>query len=318
MHDSRRTRVILGLLLAAALALLTVSARNGSASPVRALRSMGSAVFGTAEFLMGSVTRPTTGFLANVGNASASQAKISALEQEVTRLRAQLSMAQVSKSDEAQLQSLLQLAGRGGYRVVAANVVAYGPAYEDTVTIDVGSVDGVKPDETVLNGAGLVGEVTSVSARTATVVLDTDAAATVGVQVAGTGEVGVVRGAGRSGAGPAALTLQVFDENAVLRPGEQLVTYGSVDGRPYVPGVPVGVITQVQASANALTKLAWVQPFANDGALGVVGVVIVPPRKNPHDSVLPKPPPAPRPSPRPTHSLAPSPGVTATPTGTGG
>ena len=52
MHDSRRTRLVLGVLLAAALALITVDARNGSASPVRALRSIGAGVFGSAEFLI--------------------------------------------------------------------------------------------------------------------------------------------------------------------------------------------------------------------------------------------------------------------------
>ena len=164
---------------------------------------------------------------------------------------------------------------------------------------------------TVLNGAGLVGTVSSVSAHTATVLLDTDAASTVGVRIAGTGEIGAATGLGHSQAGPAALRLQVFDANAVLATGQQLVTFGSVGGRPYVPGVPVGVITRVVASATALTKIAYVRPFADDGALGVVGVVIAPPRRNPRDSVLP-----PRPTPSPTLSgtgATPSPG--ATPTG---
>ena len=103
----------------------------------------------------------------------------------------------------------------------------------------------------------------------------------------GTGQIGAVTGTGRSRPGPALLRLQVFDAGAVLQPGQQVVTFGSVHGRPYVPGVPVGVITQVQASATSLTKLALVRPYADDSALGVVGVVIVPPRTNPRDSVLP-------------------------------
>jgi rod shape-determining protein MreC len=194
---------------------------------------------------------------------------------------------------------------------VAANVIASGPAYENTVTIDAGAADGIKQDETVLNGAGLVGVVTTVSSHAATVLLDTDAASTVGVRIAGTGEIGAVTGLGHSQNGPAALRLQVFDANAVLATGQQLVTFGSVGGRPYVPGVPVGVITRVVASVGSLTKIAYVRPFADDGALGVVGVVIAPPRRNPRDSVLP-----PRPTPSPTPSgtgATPSPG--ATPTG---
>jgi rod shape-determining protein MreC len=308
VHDTRRTRLVLAVLLIAALALITIDARNSSAGPVRGLRSLGGLLFGSAESVASGVTQPAAAFLDNVGNAAHAQATIGSLQRQVVQLRGELDQARLSKADEAQLQQLLQLAGRGRYRIVAANVVAAGPAYENTVTIDAGSADGLKPDETVLNGAGLVGTVTSVSGHTATVLLDTDAASTVGVRIAGTGEIGAVTGLGHSQAGPAALRLQVFDANAVLAPGQQLVTFGSVGGRPYVPGVPVGVITRVVASASALTKIAYVRPFADDGALGVVGVVIVPPRHNPRDSVLPPRPPSPAPSPR--RSAAPGPSAT--------
>ena len=315
MHDTRRTRLVLAVLLIAALALITVSARNSSAGPVRGLRALGGLIFGSAESVASGVTQPVTGFLDNIGNAAHSQATIGALRREVVQLRGELSQARLSKTEAAQLQQLLQLAGRGRYRIVAATVIAAGPAYENTVTIDAGSADGIKTDETVLNGAGLVGTVTSVSGHTAAVLLDTDAAATVGVRIAGTGEIGAVTGLGHSQSGPAALRLQIFDANAVLAPGQQLVTFGSVGGRPYVPGVPVGVITRVVASASALAKIAYVRPFAADGALGVVGVVIVPPRHNPRDSVLPPRPPSPAPSPASTGTGA-SPGPSATPTAT--
>jgi rod shape-determining protein MreC len=324
VHDSRRTRLVLGVLLVLALSLITLSARDSSAGPVRALRSVGGAIFGTAETVVSAVVQPVTSFFDNLTSASSSQSKIDSLQREVVQLRAQLSQAKLSKSEAAQLRRLLALAARGRYRVVAATVVGAGPAYENTVTIDAGSSDGIKPEETVLNGDGLVGTITSVSPHTSTVLLDTDASATVGVRVAGTGQIGAVTGTGRSQSGPAALRLQVFDANAVLRPGEQLVTFGSRNGRPYVPGVPVGVITRVEASASALTKIAYVRPYADNGALGVVGVVIAPPSTNPRFSVLP---PSPAPSPTvtvtvtpgstPSPGTSPSPGVSATPTAGG-
>ena len=310
MHDSRRTRLILGVLLVAALALITFDSRDGTAGPAGGLRGIGGAIFGSAESMAGAVTRPVASFFGNVSSAPASQRKIAGLQREVIRLRTQLSLAQFSKDQQAQLQRLLALAGRGGYRIVTANVIAAGPGYGSSVTLDAGRDDGIEPNETVLNGAGLVGTVTSVSARTSSVLLTTDASSTVGVRLAGTAQIGAVTGQGRSRPGPALLRLQVFDAGAVLQPGQQLVTFGSVHGRPFVPGVPVGVITQVQASATSLTKLALVRPYADGGALGVVGVVIVPPRTNPRDSVLP---PTPGPSPVPSggrSSHAPSPAAT--------
>jgi rod shape-determining protein MreC len=311
VHDSRRTRLVLGALLVAALALITFDARGGG-GPVGALRSFGGTVFGGAQSFIGTVTRPVTSFFSNVSSAPASQARITALQDEVIRLRVELGEARLSKAQAAQLQQLLTLAGRGRYRIVAANVIATAPGFAWAVTIDAGRADGVRPNQTVLNGSGLVGTVTSAAAHTATVLLSTDATATVGVQVAGTGQVGAVTGTGRGRTGGPLLRLQVFDVSAILRVGQQLVTYGSVHGQPYVPGVPVGVITQVLASGNALTKAALVRPYASPNALGVVGVVVVPPRVNPRLSVLP-PRPAASPTPHPGRSRQ-VPGPAATPT----
>jgi len=308
VHDSRRTRLVLGVLLAVALALITLDARNSSAAPVRGLRAFGGVIFGSAENVASSVARPVAGFFTSLGSASHSQATIRELQREVVQLRGELSQARLSKADEAQLQQLLQLAGRGRYRVVPANVIATGPAYQDAVTIDAGSADGIKTGETVLNGAGFVGVVTSVSSHVCTVLLETDGSARVGVRVAPSGQIGLVSGAGGTATGPSALKLQVFDATAVLQPGEQVVTFG---GWPYAPGVPVGVISRVVSSVGSLTKIAYVRPYANESSLGVVGVVVTRPRHNPLFSVLP-PRPKPSASPAPSRAARPNPSPSAT------
>ena len=324
MHDTRRTRLVLGVLLAAALALITIDYRGGVADPLRGLRSVGGAVFGSAENVASLVTRPAAAVADGVTGNTGSQARVDALQRQVLSLRAQLGQEQLSKYQDQQLKQLLQVAARGRYRIVAASVIAAGGSYDDSVTIDAGRGDGIKPDMTVLNGQGLVGTITSVNATTSTVLLSTDASVTVGVRLAGTGEIGVVSGTGKAMTGSGLLRLQVFDVNAVLRPGEQLVTFGSVGGSSYVPGVPVGVITKVEGSASSLTKLALVRPYADDAALGVVGVVVVPPRHNPRFAVLP---PAPTPAPKVTVTVTAPPGANpsgapSTPspgaTGTGG
>jgi rod shape-determining protein MreC len=304
VHDTRRTRLVLGVLLAAALALITISYRDGAGGPLRGLRSVGGAVFGSAERVASLVTRPVSAVADGLTGNSGSQARIDSLQRQVLALRAQLGQEQLSKYQDQQLKQLLQVAARGRYRIVAASVIAAGGSYDDSVTIDAGRGDGIKPDMTVLNGQGLVGTITSVNATTSTVLLSTDASVTVGVRLAGTGEIGVVSGTGKAMTGSGLLRLQVFDVNAVLRPGEQLVTFGSVGGSSYVPGVPVGVITKVEGSASSLTKLALVRPYANDAALGVVGVVVVPPRHNPRFAVLP-----PAPAPQVTVTVTASPGA---------
>ncbi|HWG01906.1 MAG TPA: rod shape-determining protein MreC, partial [Trebonia sp.] len=132
---------------------------------------------------------------------------------------------------------------------------------------------GIKPDETVLNGDGLVGVVTQVGSGTATVQLASDSGATAGVRMAGTGQIGAVTGTGETMAGSGALKLTLFSAQAVLHKGEQIVTFGSVGGRPYVAGVPVGTVRTVTSQPGSLTQTALVTPYVDFTGLGVVGVV---------------------------------------------
>jgi rod shape-determining protein MreC len=302
VHDSRRTRLVLGVLIVAALVLITVDYGDGRSPVMNGIRKASSTVFGGVERVVSSAT----GLVGGSGSGSSSQVK--ALRGQVVRLRAELSREQLGKADYGQLRRLLSLSGQGGYRIVAANVIATGEGYQRSVTLDAGSSDGVRPRETVLNGDGLVGEVTSVTADTCAVLLATDSSSQVGVELAPSGQLGWVTGPGKTPSGTGQLQLQVLDASALLTPGEQLVTSASVKDRPYVPGVPVGVISGVENRAGALTARATVRPYVNFTALGVVGIVIAAPRRDPRFSVLP---PSPRAKPTPTVT------VTVTPAATG-
>ncbi len=263
MLEARRTRAVLIALLVVAIALITIDFRDGGNSGAH---SLGGRIFGPVERLAGDVTGV---FRGTSGNSS----EIANLQRQNDRLRAQLAQAQASGADAKQLASLLHLAA-GKYKVVTAAVIAAGGDYSDTVTINVGTADGITADETVLNGDGLVGTVAAVTSTTATVQLLTDAGATVGVRLADSGQIGALTGSAGTLAGSAPLRLTLFNATATLKPGERLVTFGSVGGRPYVPGVPVGTVSAVTTQPGSLTPTALVKPFADITGLGVVGVVV--------------------------------------------
>jgi rod shape-determining protein MreC len=315
LYDTRRTRVVLAILLVLAVALITVDYRDGSSGPVRDLRQFGGSVFGTAEHAMSAVTGPFVGLFGHGTGSGSGSGQVAALQRQIIQLRSELSQEQLSKAEYGQLSDLLQLSGRGGYRIVAATVIAIGEGYAQTVTLDAGTNDGIRTGDTVLNGQGLVGTVTAVSAQTCAVLLATDATSVVGVTLAGSGEIGWVTGPGKTSSGSGLMRLQVLDENAVLSAGQQLVTSPSMHDRPYVPGVPVGVISKVENRAGSLTALALVQPYVNFTSLGVVGVVVAPPSHNPRFSVLP---PAPRAKPVPTVTVTVTPKPATSPALGGG
>ena len=303
MRDNRRTRLVLSVLLIAAIILITLDFRDGGASPAR---RVGADVFGPIERVTHDVTNPVASLFDSITGGSSAQSTIATLQLQNAELRSELSSAQLSQAAKKQLAQLLQL-DAGGYRVVAASVIAAGGDFSDTVTLDAGSKDGIRPNETVLNGSGFVGTVTQVSADTSTVLLANDASSAVGVQMADGGQIGDVTGTGKSMSGSALLRLSLFDANAVLRPGQQVVTYASVGDQPEVPGVPVGTIISVSSSAGSLTQTAIVRPYVDFTALGVVGVVVQVPRHNPRGSVLP------RPAPTVTITVTPSPSSTLAP-----
>ncbi|HUB41387.1 MAG TPA: rod shape-determining protein MreC [Streptosporangiaceae bacterium] len=308
MRDTRRTRLVLVVLLVVALALIGLDYSDGSNSVLRGVRNVAGDVFGGAEHGTGAVARFFSG-----GSSSASQVK--SLQQQVVKLRAELSGAQLSKSDLTQLRKLLLLAGAAQYRVLAASVIAVGTGYQQTVTIDVGSSNGVTANETVLNGDGLVGQVTSVTADTATVRLADSAAAVVGAAVAPSGQLGSVTGPGVTASGNGLMRLRMLSSSAVLKPGDELVTSASEHDRPFVPGVPIGVITKLVSVNGALTEAADVRPFVDYTALGIVGVVIVPPKHDPRFAALP---PLPHPGPTVTVTVTARPGTGGTRAGAGG
>jgi rod shape-determining protein MreC len=271
LHDTRRGQIALAALLALALALVATDLLGGSA----ALRGIGGAVFGGAERGVRSVTSPIAAFVERGAGRAQPTRKEQALERELIKLKARLNSEQLNNRKYGQLAGLLRLPDQGRHRIIAADVIGIGQRYQQAVTLDVGSGKGVRPQQTVLSASGLVGTVTSVSPSTCTVLLATDPAAVAGVRLAGSGQLGWVTGATTSRTGQALLLLHVLGSGSTVALGQQLVTAGSVNNRPYVAGVPVGVVTKV-AAGGGLTRTALVRPFTDFSALEVVGVVVAP------------------------------------------
>jgi rod shape-determining protein MreC len=299
MRDTKRTRTILGLLLLTSLTLVVLSLRGGGGGA----RDTASGIFGPVENAASAVVRPVRDFLSSISSLGSKDQQIADLQRQVDDLQQQLNTTEYDRNRAQELNDLLRLAGAGQYKTLPAQTIAYGPAqgFAWTVTIDVGSKDGVKVDQSVVNGKGLVGRVVATTSSTATVALLVDATSTVGARVESSMEVGFLNGTGD----PRSLELQLLDPFAPVAVGDRLVSYG-VRGGAYVPGIPLGTITSVEGTPGQLTRIAKVDPFVDVTSLDLVGVIVQPPRDNPRDAVLP-------PKPTPSPSASPSTGATAAP-----
>ncbi|KES05684.1 rod shape-determining protein MreC [Streptomyces toyocaensis] len=305
MRDTRESRLLLVLLIAIAFALITVDIRGGEDSPVDGARQAAATVFGPIENGVSSAVDPIGNAVTAVRESGDRHDRLAELERENAALKAELGSDDRSRSRLAQLDELLKISGRGQYGIKGAQVIAIGAAqgFSWTITIDAGADDGIKRDMTVLNGDGLVGRVTTVGPNTATVLLASDPDFTVGTRMESGDELGFA-----SGQGDRPLRVELLNSKAEIKKGDRLVTFGSQADKPFVPGVPVGVVSRVDPTGGNLTRTLHVTPFVSFSKLDVVGVVVQAPEKDPRDTVLPK---KPKPTPTPTVTVTVTPSAPA-------
>ncbi len=250
------------------------------------------------------VVSPFRNFLSDVTHLGRTRNQIEKLKADNEALRLALQNRKTADAELAQLKSVLDLAGRGEFKVVSARVISQGAStsFTQTLTIDAGSNSGVKSNMTVISGFGLVGVVKVAYANSALVELASDPSFKVGARIAGTQQIGILSGQGtRKG------VLQLLDNSEEVKIGDVILARGSSNGRPFVPGVPIGEVTAVDNSAGAITQTADVKFFTNFSTLGVVSVVVSSPKTDPRDALVPV---KPRPTPVPTVTVT----VTPSPT----
>ncbi|GAA1982298.1 rod shape-determining protein MreC [Kitasatospora viridis] len=311
MRDTRESRLLLILLVAVAFALITVDIKGGESSPLNGARKTAADLFGPVERGTAGAVDPIARTIRAIRDSGTQQQRLDQIGNENTELRQRLASSDLAGARTKQLDDLLRTAGTGGYTIKAAQVIAIGAAqgFSWTITIDAGSDDGLQRDMTVINGEGLVGRITTVARTTATVLLATDPGFTAGTRMESSGEIGFATGQGAS-----PMKVELLNGKAQVKPGDRLTTFGSQSGRPFVPGVPVGKVLQVEATPGELTKTVLVQPFVSFTRLDLVGVVVVPPRTDPRDSVLP-PVPTGTPSPAPAAQPPAAPQPSSAPSG---
>lgn len=309
MRDSRRARLILAMLVLTAFTLITLDYRSGGGGP---LRRIGNAVFGPVERAVGAVARPVGSFFSGLGHLSGYKSENNRLRQQNERLLQQLRLTGADRAHLASAEKLLHLAGQAQFRIVAAHVIAVGSSlgFEWTATVDAGSNDGVKSNETVINGDGLVGKTLDVGPTTSTILLGNDPDFTAGARLEGSQQIGHVDGGGHN---PMRFTL--LGNQATMTVGERLVTFASIGDRPFVPEVPIGRVTRIEPTPGQLFSTAIVAPYVDYTSLDLIGVVVQTPRTVPRDSLLP---PTPTPTGSATSTGSPSSGGSTGTTGSPG
>jgi rod shape-determining protein MreC len=153
-------------------------------------------------------------------------------------------------------------------------VIARSPTvWNSTVTVDVGSGDGVRVDDPVISGDGLVGVIASTQGGSSQVTLITDHASAVSAKVLPGGVQGVVR---PEVGDPEDLILDFIDSTKVVHGGQSVVTSGwRAQGLAslFPPGLPVGEVTNASIVTQVSRQQVHLRPYADVANLDLVQVL---------------------------------------------
>jgi rod shape-determining protein MreC len=281
---NNRSRLLLIILLVTSLFLITLDLRGVSLT--KGSRNATQSVLAPIQRGFSDFFSPVGNFFSDIKNFGKTKAEVKDLTAENAKLKKQLVINADVQGQLTKLKGVLNLAGRGGFKVVAARVIGRGSAstFSQTITIDAGSSDGVAKDMTVMSDLGLVGVVKSVSSSSAIVLLMSDPTFRIGVRIAGSQSVGVLQGEGSSH-----YSLQLLDVAGTIKHHDAILSLGSDNNRPFVPGIPIGYVSSVDHKNASLTQTATVTGYSNLNALGIVSVILQAPSGDPKDSLVPKP-----------------------------
>jgi len=296
-----RGRLLIIVLIVTSLFLITLDLRG--VQVIDGLRTGTQAAITPVQKAGSWAISPLRNFLSDVTSLGRTRNKIEKLQAENDKLRLSLQNRKNADALLKQLKGVLDLAGTAGYKVVGAKVISQGStaSFTQSISIDVGSNSGVRSNMTVLSSYGIVGVVKYVYPNSALVQLASDPAFRIGARIAGSQQIGILSGQGtRRG------VLQLLDNRTQIKKGDVLLARGSQGGRPFVPGVPIGSVVDVDNSPGAVTQTADVKFYTNFSTLGVVAVVVSGEGADPRDALVP-PKPIPTPIPTVTVFVTPSP-----------
>jgi rod shape-determining protein MreC len=279
-----RRRLVLGILVLAALGLLTGYFREGDAGSLHGAQRQAVSVSGPFESAAQRVARPfrdVAGWVRDVNRARSQRDKAEAENQILRERNAELTQ---QAADADNLRTQLKFTkdstnfGLVGYRKVSADVSGRSPGlFNSRITIEAGTADGIRKNDAVVTGPGwLVGHTGQVGAHESEVVLINDPGSQVSASVPAENAAGSVR---PSAGNRNVLVLDYVSKARRVKTGEVVLTTGWSDGATglrsiYPRGLAIGNVTSSAATDTDLYREIQVTPSADLQSFSTVTVFV--------------------------------------------
>ncbi len=270
----RRRRAVLALLIVGSFVLLTLTYQGS-----HGLQSGVSTIFSPIQSVADRALKPARDLVDWFDETFDAKGENSRLKSQLFKAREQAVAGQEALQENRQLRKLVKL-DRGpalaasAYKEVVARVIARSPTvWRSSVTIDAGSGDGVRVDDPVISGDGLVGRIASVTPGSSQVMLLTDHASAISAKVLPGGAQGAVK---PEVGNPEELILDFIDSTRRVHGGQAVVTSGwRAQGFAslFPPGLPLGEVTSASIVEQEADEQVQIRPYADLRNLDLVQVL---------------------------------------------
>jgi rod shape-determining protein MreC len=251
----KKTHWWLAVILLSQLVLMSLDAKNphNEQTIFRTwVMSVFSPIIKVGNAVLSKVTGGFTGF-SELRNAKAENED---LRQRVEQLTIELNETREKAKESEIMRTVYGLPTAPQYRQIAANVIARNTSlWFKRLTIDRGTLDGIKRDMPVVTSTGIVGRVLNVGPNFAQVQVITDANAGVGVMIQRTRTPGELKGLNS-----ARCEIKNIPANEEIQEGDIVITTGL--DRIYPKGLVVGVAERVENDPSGPWKKIIVNPAA--------------------------------------------------------
>jgi rod shape-determining protein MreC len=280
----RRRRAVLLLLVVASFALLSLYYREGQGGGLHRIQNGVATVLGPVQGAADRALKPGRDLVNWFSETFQARGDNDKLKKELAQTREQLATAQTQTQQSDELRKLLKLSSTGlipaGLESVTARVIGRSPTvWYSTVQVNVGSSSGVRLDDPVVTGDGLVGRVSQVTHGTSEVTLITDHTSSVTARVEPVGATGVIE---PEVGNPNDLVLDFVENGNRIAETQTVVTAGFSTGgldSLFPPGIPIGEVSDASLQEQAAYQRVHVHPFADLRDMEFVQVLINPGNK---------------------------------------
>lgn len=269
----RRRRAVLVALIVLSLVLLSSQFSEAESGPLHTIQRGVATVFAPVGEVAERALKPGRDLINWVDETFDARGENEDLRAEVEKLRAEVVASEGATRENEQFRKILELQDQvpslADYALVTGRVTGRSPTvwYSD-VTIDKGSSSGIQRNDAVVNGDGLVGRVTDLTAGTAKVELITDHDNAVSAQILPSGPTGIVE---PEVGNPDELLLEFIDpgeSNQTILANQMLATAGWSDlasgiSSAYPVGIPIGRVSEAEAGQQGQLQRVHVEPFAD-------------------------------------------------------